>query len=258
MEEKKTSAAFRLIKGLVRLFYPKIEIVGAENLPDEPCIIVGNHSKMNGPIACELYFPGRRRIWCAGEMMHADEAAEYAYNDFWSAKPRWSRWFWKMLSHLIVPLAVCVFNNANTVPVYHDGRLLTTFRTSIKLLEEGNSMLIFPEHNVPHNNIVYDFQDKFVDLARMYHKKTGRELSFVPMYLSPQLKKICIGSPIRFDSAAPIKVERERICALLMEAITELAAALPRHRVVPYPNMPKKYYPYSLPIEVNANEKTCG
>ena len=258
MDEKRTSPAYKIIKGLVKLFYPKIEVVGAENLPDEPSIIVGNHSKMNGPIACELYFPGSRYIWCAGEMMHREEVADYAYNDFWSDKPRWSRWFWRALSHIIAPLSVCVFNNAGPVPVYHDSRLLTTFRTSMKLLDEGGSMIIFPEQDIPHNNIVYEFQDKFVDLARMYFKKTGRALSFVPMYLAPKLKKMYIGKPIAFDPSANIKTERGRICQVLMDAITELAAALPRHRVVPYPNMPKREYPYSLPIEVKDNEKTCG
>lgn len=258
MAEKKTSLAYKIIKGLVRLFYPRIEIVGEENLSAEPCIVVGNHSQMNGPIACELYFPGKRRIWCAGEMMHASEVAEYAYRDFWSEKPGWSRWFWKGLAHLIVPLSVCVFNNANTVPVYHDSRLLTTFRTSLKELEQGSSMIIFPEHAVPHNNIVCDFQDKFVDLARMYHKKTGKALSFVPIYLAPKLKKIFIGEATVFDPSAPIKEERARVCGCLMDSITALAAAQPRHRVVPYSNMPKRDYPYSLPIEVKNYEKTGG
>lgn len=250
--EKKTSLPYKIIKGLVRLFYPKIDVVGAENLPDEPCVIVGNHSQMNGPIACELYFPGHRYIWCTGEMMHAGEVAAYAYKDFWSNKPKWSRWFWKALAHIITPLSVCVFNNANTVGVYHDSRLLNTFRTSMKLLDEGGSMIIFPEHDVPRNNIVYEFQDKFVDLARLYCKKSGKELCFVPMYLAPSLRKMYIGKPLRFDSGANIKAERVRICTYLMDEISEMAMSLPRHRVVPYPNIPKKDYPYNIPIEVES------
>ena len=250
--EKKTTFPYKMIKGLVRLFYPKIEVVGAENLPDEPCVVVGNHSQMNGPIACELYFPGHRYIWCAGEMMHMKEVPAYAYKDFWSAKPKWSRPFWKMLSYLIAPLCSCIFNNANTVGVYHDSRLLSTFRTSMKLLDEGGSMIIFPEHNEPHNNIIHGFQDKFVDLARLYHKKTGRELCFVPMYLAPALRKMYIGKPLRFDASANIKEERGRICGYLMDEITEMAAALPRHRVVPYPNIPKRDYPWNIPVEVKS------
>ena len=41
MDEKKTSRLYRLIRWLVRLFSPKFRVVGAENLPDEPCVIVG-------------------------------------------------------------------------------------------------------------------------------------------------------------------------------------------------------------------------
>ena len=41
---------YLFIKWLVWIFYPKTEVVGAENLPDDACIAVGNHSQMNGPI----------------------------------------------------------------------------------------------------------------------------------------------------------------------------------------------------------------
>ena len=258
MSEKRTSSIYRLLRRLVELFYPAIEVVGEENLPHEPCIVVGNHSQMNGPIACELYFPGRRYIWCAGEMMHLKEVPAYAYRDFWSAKPRWSRPFWKVLSYIISPLSVCVFNNAHTVPVYRDARLLTTFRRSMELLGQGENIIIFPEHDEPCNNIICDFQDKFVDLARLYYKKTGVRLSFVPMYLAPRLKKIYLGKPLRFCPETPIKEERGRICGYLMEKITETAVSLPKHRVVPYSNVPKKNYPFNIPLEVKKYEKTGG
>lgn len=255
--EKQTSLPYKIIKALVRLFYPKMEVVGAENLPDEPVIAVGNHTQMNGPIANELYYPGKRYIWCAGEMMHLKEVPAYAYQDFWSRKPACIRWFYKLLSYLIAPLSVCVFNNANTIPVYHDNRLISTFRQTTGALQDGASIIVFPEHDVPHNHILCQFQDRFVDVARLYHRKTGRELSFVPMYIAPALKKICLGKPIRFCAATPIKEERGRICEYLMAEITELACALPEHRVVPYNNIPKKLYPSNIPKEDLSHEAAC-
>ena len=83
-------------------------------------------------------------------------------------------------------------------------------------------MVIFPECYDEHNNIVHGFQDKFIDLARFYYKKTGTELNFVPMYLAPKLKKAYYGKPIRFRADADIKTERRRICGELMDAITRL------------------------------------
>lgn len=258
MREKKTSWFYRVIRWLVWLFSPKFNISGAEYLPEEPCVIVGNHSQMYGPIAGELYTPGKHDIWCAGEMMHRKEVAAYAYQDFWSKKPTWNRWFFKLLSHLIAPLSEFIFNNANTVAVYHDTRLISTFRESIVKLQQGHSMVIFPEHYGEHNNIVHDFQDKFIDLARFYYKKTGQTLSFVPLYLAPKLKTMFYGKPIAFDPTAPIAEERRRICEALMDAITDIAVSLPEHIVVPYPNIPKKQYPKNIPLEVYTHDEAAG
>ena len=186
MKEKKISPLFRIIKWLVKVFYPKIEVIGVENLPAEPAIIVGNHTQMNGPIACELYFPGNRYTWCAGQMMHLKEVPAYAYEDFWSRKPKYSRPFYKLLSYIIAPLSVCVFNNADTIGVYHDARIISTFKNTVSRLQEGASVVIFPEHGVPHNHIVCQFQDKFIDIAKLYFKRTGKELVFVPLYIAPR------------------------------------------------------------------------
>ena len=45
--------------------------------------------------------------------------------------------------------------------------------------------------------------------------------------------------------------ERSRICNYLMDEITSIACSLPRHTVVPYPNIPKKDYPCNIPEEVH-------
>ena len=246
MEPKKVSPLFKFIKWVVRVVYPKMEVVGTEHLPDEPAMVVGNHTQMNGPIACELYFPGNRYTWCAGQMMEWKEVHGYAYQDFWSQKPKGVRWLYKIASYLITPLSVVVFNNANTIPVYHDKRVLTTFRETVKKLADGASVVVFPERDVPHNHIICEFQDRFIDIARLYYKKTGKSLPFVPLYIAPKLKKMYLGAPIYFDPSNPIEEERKRICDYLMEQITDIACALPRHIVVPYRNIPKKDYPFNI------------
>jgi len=201
---------------------------------------------MYGPIATELYTPGKHYIWCAGEMMHKEEVADYAYNDFWSSKPKYIRWFFKLLSRIIPPLSVCVFNNAHTIGVYHDMRIMETFKESVELLGKGARVVIFPESSTPHNSIVYEFQDKFIDMARTYHKATGKPLAFVPMYLAPKLKKMVFGGPIYFDMGSNPGEERKRVSNALMDSITNMARSLPAHTVIPYPNMPPKKYPKNI------------
>ena len=254
MEEKKTPWTYKLVYKLVWLFSPKYKLVGTENLPQEPCVIVGNHSHMYGPVAGEIYIPGDHYVWCAGQMMHREEVADYAFQDFWSGRPKRTHWFYRRLSRAIVPLSVLIFNNAHTIPVYHDTRLITTYRESIEILRQGASMVIFPECYDEHNNIVHGFQDKFIDLARFYYKKTGKELSFVPLYVAPKLKTLFFGKPIRFRADVPIAEERARICGELMDAITDIAVHQPEHTVVPYPNVPAREYPKNIPLEDYTHE----
>ncbi len=241
---------FLIIRWIVRLVYPKIVIEGLENLPKEACLLVGNHAQMNGPIIGELYIPGKHKTWCASEMMTLREVPAYAYKDFWSLKPGYTQWFYKLLSYIIAPLCVCIFNNAATIPVYRDARIMSSFRQTVNALCEGCKVTIFPEQAKPYNGILWDFQEGFVDVARLYHKKTGKALPFVPVYVAPRLKKIFLGSPVYFDPTADKAAERSRICGELMTSITDITRALPEHTVVPYLNMAKKDYPKNIPGEV--------
>ena len=247
MRKKLSYCLYRVIKFLVWLFSPKIKVTGLENLPDEPAVYVGNHAQMYVPIAAEIHFPVKRYTWCASQMMHLREVPAYAMEDFWWDKPRYIQWFYKLLSYIIAPIAVCVFNNADTIPVYRDMRVRATFEQSVQRLEEGAGLVIFPEWRTPYNHFLYRFQERYVDVAYRYYKKTGKEISFVPIYLAPRLKKMVIGKPIRYDASIQPAKQREKINLYLMEEITRLAEELPLHTVVPYLNMPKKKYPKSRP-----------
>lgn len=242
MEQKKTTLLYKIFKWFVRLFYGKMEVVGLANLPKSNAIVVANHTQMNGPIAGELFMPDNCYIWCAGQMMNLKEVPEYAFADFWSQKPKWTHPFYRVLSHVIAPLATCIFNNARTIAVYRDMRIMSTFKESLKMLKEDKNILIFPEKDEKHNNILYEFQENFVDVAKLYHKKTGIELTFVPMYIAPKLKTMYIGKGISYNSEDSVEEERKRICKYLSDEITDIARKLPEHTVVPYRNIPKKYY----------------
>ncbi len=240
---KKVSPLYRVVKWFVWLFSPKFKVDGEENLPEEPTLIVGNHSQMYGPIACELYTPKEHYTWCAGEMMAVKTVPEYAFRDFWSQKPKWTHPFYKVLSYIIAPLASFIFNNANTIGVFRDTRILATFKSTVNHLKDGANVVVFPEHDVKCNNIIYDFQDKFIDIARLYYKKTGKSLNFAPLYIAPKLGKMYIGKATAFNPELPIDEERARICKYLMDEITALGENAPLHTVVPYRNIPKKLYP---------------
>lgn len=251
---------YKFLRAVIPPFLPKYSLEGADKLPDENVIFVGNHAQMMGPICGELYFPKKSLIWCAYQMMALREVPDYAFEDFWSGKPKRTRWFYKLSSYAIAPLSVSVFNNAHTIPVYHDRRIIDTMKLTSSALADGWSVIIFPECKEKRSAVINRFQTGFVDAARYYYKDTGKSVSFAPFYIAPTLKTIYFGEPIAFDASAPVRRERERIGGYLMDEVTRLAVSAPPHIVVPYDNIPKNKYPMNTDCEEsdNLNESPCG
>ena len=97
------------------------------------------------------------------------------------------------------PISAFIFHNADIVPVYKDMRILKTFKQSIEKLEEGQNLHIFPECPNDYNNIINEFQERFIDLAKFYYTRTKKLLSFVPMYIAPKIKTIIYGKSIEYN-----------------------------------------------------------
>lgn len=244
-ENKKKPLLFRLIVKIVKIFYRKRIFIGTENLPSSKAVVVGNHAQLHGPLTSQLYFPTNKKIWCIGEMMNKKEVQKYAYKDFWSLKPKWIRWFFKIVSYLIVPIAPFFFNNADTIAVYKDRRIVKTFKTTINEIQNDNNIIIFPECSNEYNEIVNEFQVGFIDVARIYYEKYNALLEFVPMYNAPRLKKVVFGKPIKYNPDLNIDEQKIIISAYLKDEITKMAKELPKHKVVCYSNVGRKKYVYS-------------
>ncbi len=247
MLKPKKKRLLNFLEGIVKIFHRKRKMLGEENIPDEPCIIIGNHSQIHGPLSAELYMKNKL-IWCDGPMMERKEVPEYTLRVFWGDKPEKSKWFYKLLGKIIARPASFLLGNADTIGVFRDARLMTTFNDTVEALSKGINVVIFPESPVEYNEIVNQFNLKFVDVARLYYKATGKCVSFVPMYHAVKLKKIIYGKPIRFNPEINNVEQRTVVCDYLMNEITALAKTFPRHKVIPFNNVGKKNFKYSKEI----------
>ncbi len=245
MKERKRGLFFKCSYNIASKFYKKTQLQGLENLPDTPSIIIGNHAQAHGPLIAELKFPFKKKMWYNSELEDKTKYPEYAMNDFWRYKPRRMRWFYRAISRMTTWIFPCLLKEIEGIPVYRDSRVILTFKRTIESLNERYHVVIFPEKHQEYNNVVNEFQKGFVDLAKLYFKKTGKLLSFVPLYNAPKLKKAVFGKPIVFNPNLPLEEERSRICDYLKANITELAESLPPHTVVPYANIHKRKYPKS-------------
>ena len=245
---------YRLIVRAIRRLTPKYRLCGTENLPEEPCVFVGNHCQLYGPVAAELYMPRPHYVWCIGEMMNRKEVPAYTFEDFWPEKRRGFAWVYHLLSHLIARPMSYVLSRAHTIPVWRDTRVVTTFRLSVQRLQEGADIVIFPEKHEPYNAVLWQFQEHYADLAKLFYRRTGKALCFVPLYTAPKLGSMHFGEPVRFRPDAPDDEERQRVNEAMMASVTALAASLPEHTVIPYPNIPKNRYPRNIDLTRDASE----
>lgn len=232
---------YRVVYAYAKKRYKNYELIGFEER-EEPCVYVMNHAQAHSPLVCELYLTSSD-IWCTGEVMSKEEFPAYAQKDFWSHKPKCTQWFYKLLSHILAPIASKTITSARTIPVYKDTRLMSTFKKSVKSLTDGKNVVIFPEKAEKNNEIVNVFQDKFVDLARLYYARAKKPLDFVPVYNAVNLKKLVTGKVVTYDTNANADEERQRICSHLSNEITRVAKELDEHVVIPYDNIPQKQYP---------------
>ena len=62
MKETKKPLLYRIIKRIVRIFYKDRKVIGLENLPNEPVIIISNHSQLHGPLSNEISYQEKNKF----------------------------------------------------------------------------------------------------------------------------------------------------------------------------------------------------
>ena len=234
--------SFKVAKAITKIKYAKTKLIGIENIPEKNTIIVANHAKLNGPIIAELFMPKNCYIWANGQMVNSEDVPDYAMKDFFAFKKKWQLPIFRVAAQILARILPCVMENARVIPVYRDVRFVSTLKKTINMLVEGRNILIFPECHEGCNNIINRLQDGFVQIARLYYKRTGICLTFVPMYISPELHRCYFGKSVIYDPASESEEERRRITDHIATEITRIGRILPEHKVVPFDNIPKKRY----------------
>lgn len=233
---------YKICRFFAEAVYRGTRIEGVEKLKEKNTIIVANHAQLNGPMIGELFLPEDCYIWANGQMFKRGEVADYAMEDFFPYKKRWLRPLCRLASHLLSFLLPSIMSGARAIPVYRDARIVSTFKTTMKHLKDGDNILIFPECHERDNNILNKFQENFIDIARLYHRRCGVELNFLPMYIAPEMKLSVIGEGIRYNSENEPEAERHRISSYLSSEITRMGRELPSHTVIPFDNLNRKQY----------------
>lgn len=187
---------------------------GKKNLrkDDEARVFIANHYEIYGPIAVFLRFPFKFRPWVIDKM--CDEKSIEAqmsigfYNNY--------KWIPKFIKVIIVKIAkrflLFVIRFARPIPVSRDNPRanIKTMQTSTEVLNKKTSIVIFPERNSVKQG-VGEFMTGFEYLGKYYYQKTGKKISFYPLFVSHKKSSMYIEKPVIFNPENDPAEEKKRI-----------------------------------------------
>lgn len=221
--------AFRLL--VTKILVRKMSFIFHDGAPSEPSVLVGNHTKFLAPLAVQYLYPGKVRTWSNGKLIDRKTCYDMLKNE--TIKGIKGEWLYKLLLPILAPLMAYYFRvTLNCIPVYHDLRVRFTFQESVRSLENGAHIAIFPEQKKPAiNEILCPFASGFAYLAYNYYNETGKILQFYPVYCALSLKQTHVGTPIAYDPEVNIKEQSAIISDYLVAEITKMARSLPPHKI---------------------------
>ena len=220
---KRRQPIFSIVKKIMRLFFRvKVENRAGE-LPDK-AIIVGNHSAKSGPVAYELYYPKFNVTWGAHEML-GNYKSRYLYlrNVFYIQKQGRGKVYATLKSAFEAIFSKMFYRGIKVLPTYTDMRFLYTVRNSMAVLDDGASLVIFPEDsNEGYKAELTSAYPGFVMLAEQYYIRTGEDLPIIPVYFHKASKKIIIDTPETVQTLKEKGLSRAEIVNHFIERINSL------------------------------------
>lgn len=215
-----------------------LKVSGIENMDtgNFPSIFVCNHGIIYGPVAAVIYLPTYFRPWIDRKMVDRDMAAKEMCNRFIYRIPLLSNKAKMWLARELARPVTWALNSFNPIPVGKNNlrNIMSTFDDTVKVLTEGDNVLIFPEkprrvkrgekETVEHlTDSVGTLFTGFANIGRLYYEATGKELRFYPIYANRKGHTFKIGVPVVYSPANDSRDEKQRIAEELHERMLHLS-----------------------------------
>ncbi|MBO7422337.1 MAG: hypothetical protein J6T99_02980 [Oscillospiraceae bacterium] len=220
----------KIVVGILRPFnrHKMVNLDHIQQDSENPLVFLGNHAEIYGPIASALCFPVPVRFWVISHMMgRSRDVRAYLYENTFSKKTFLPVFVRKLLARLMGWLSVNIMCGLNSIPVYRDSpmKLRMTLRKSVEALENGDNLMIFPEH--PEGKYVKgsvsELSPGFLMLAEAWWKRSGRKLRIMPVYANREERTFTFGDEIRFEPENGYAAEQERILREARKQLLQMA-----------------------------------
>lgn len=214
---------YKVIRGAVRLFSRKWETVWEEPFDGELAVFCPNHAGAMGPICMCAHFDQTDRCysWMNNGMMEAKLVPAYVRQDYWwEPGCKMEPFYNATLPYIAAAIVPPILRSAPGVPVYHDNRIIKTFRKSIEVLKEGNHLIIFTEQPAGHGTSEGDLNRGWLQIGPMAWRALKVKLKFYPVNIDLEKRRITVSKPVCYDPEIPLKEQEDGIIAAIKAGIS--------------------------------------
>lgn len=223
--------SYRFLRGLIRICTYRMRVEWQQPFTGEPSVFICNHAGAFGPIDMCAKFPEADYLhpWMNAQVLHAREVPAYVRQDYW----------WKpgctmepllniTLPYLAAAILPPIVRTAPAVPVYHDMRVMRTLRESLRVLQSGEHLVIFPQQPAGFQQHYDELNRGFLQIAPAYARTTGKALAFWPVHIDYKHRVFRVSAPLYFDPARKLEEQIDAMIEGLKAGIrSESASANP-------------------------------
>ncbi len=214
---------YKAIRGAVRLFSRKWETVWEEPFDGELAVFCPNHAGAMGPISMCAHFEKTDDCysWMNNGMMEAKLVPAYVRQDYWwepgcKLEPLYNA----TLPYIAAAIVPPILRSAPGVPVYHDNRIIKTFRKSIEVLKEGKHLIIFTEQPAGFGTSETELNRGWLQIAPMAWRTLKVKLKIYPVNIDLEKRRITVSRPVCYNPELPLKEQVDGIIAAIKAGIS--------------------------------------
>lgn len=209
---------FGFLRKLIRFCTPKFTTEWETPFEGDACVFIGNHCGAWGPIDMVTKFPlcEECKAWMNHDMVEPKLLPAYVRQDYWWKPGCKLEWLYtRTIPYIAAAIIPPILRTAPTVLVYHDVRVMTTMRQSLRLLKEGKHLIIFPEQPSGFGSHHDWINTGFLQIAPMYFKATGKPLKFYPVHIDYDAHVFRVSKAIAFDPEQTLEEQTPELVRVL-------------------------------------------
>lgn len=202
--------------------FTRCKVKGKKNVnkTDEARVFISNHYEIYGPLSVYMNFPYKFRPWIIDKMMNEKDIEKQMGLMIYNNYKHIPKFIKTIIIKCVKNLVVFIMHHAKGISVSREDLRanLETMRISSETLQKKKAIVIFPELWYRKEG-VGEFQTGFEFIGKYHYGKTGKKISFYPMFISHKNKAMYIGKPIIYNPEKDAKIQKEEIITYLHDTM---------------------------------------